>query len=176
MPHKSKKKLYSILQVVTKCQKITLILPGYLRTNIIFLENFYFCNFSRKSILGEALVLGLHLDVVGAGIGPEGPGSPEAPSNMHYVHAWQLFYYNFPGKLFLGESKWSWLSQNTFKIPMNNIMLDNFYAHKCAGKWISGEVLALGLHLEVSGVGFDLDGPGCPVNTFKWPILSCLTS
>ena len=45
-----------------------------------------------------------------------------------------FFYYNFPGKLFLGESKWSWLSQNTFKIPMNNIMLDNFYAHKCAGK------------------------------------------
>ena len=55
-------------------------------TNVITLD-FSFYRSPRKSILGEALVLGLHLDVVGAGIGPEGPGSPETPSNKHYDHA-----------------------------------------------------------------------------------------
>ena len=56
-------------------------------TNIIMLENFCYSNFPRKSITGDVLALGLHLAVLGAGLGPDGPGCPETPSNDQYYHA-----------------------------------------------------------------------------------------
>ena len=40
------------------------------------LDNFSLYRFPRKSILGEALVLSLHVDVVGAGLDPDGPDCP----------------------------------------------------------------------------------------------------
>ena len=46
-------------------------------TNIFMLED----NFPRKSIPGNVLALGLHLTVLGAGLGPDGPCCPETSSN-----------------------------------------------------------------------------------------------
>ena len=51
------------------------------------LDNFYFYSFPRKSIPGDVLAHGLHLDVLGDGLGPDGPGCPEIPSNDQYDHA-----------------------------------------------------------------------------------------
>ena len=56
-------------------------------TNEIMLEKFYHCNFPRKSILGKVLALGLHLDVLGAGLGPDGPGCLKTSSNDQDIHA-----------------------------------------------------------------------------------------
>ena len=43
--------------------------------------------FPGKSIPGEVFALGEHLGVFGAGLGPDGPGFPETPSNDQYNHA-----------------------------------------------------------------------------------------
>ena len=78
---------YTFMSLVLYFAQMVLAVWKHLQmTNVIMLD-FSFYRSPRKSILGEALVLGLHLDVVGAGIGPEGPGSPETPSNKHYDHA-----------------------------------------------------------------------------------------
>ena len=53
---------------------------------ITMLDNFYLYNFPRKLIAGEVLALGVHLDIHGAGLGPDGPGCPETPSNDQYDH------------------------------------------------------------------------------------------
>ena len=50
-------------------------------TNILMLKDFYYYNFPRKSIPGNVLALGLHLTVLGAGLGPDGPCCPETSSN-----------------------------------------------------------------------------------------------
>ena len=56
-------------------------------TNIIMLEKFYHYNFPRQSILGEVLALDLHLDLLGAGLSPDGPGCLETSSNDQDIHA-----------------------------------------------------------------------------------------
>ena len=48
-------------------------------TNMIILDNFGFKKCLKKSISGDVLDLGLHLAVLGAGLGPDGPGCPEKP-------------------------------------------------------------------------------------------------
>ena len=48
-------------------------------TKMIIMNNFYWYKISKNSISGEVLDLGLHLDVFGAGLGQDGPGSPETP-------------------------------------------------------------------------------------------------
>ena len=35
---------------------------------------------------------------------------------------------------------------------------------------LCGKVLALAIHLGVFGAGPHPDGPGCPLNTLKWPL------
>ena len=44
------------------------------------LDSFYFFNFPIKSIPGEVLALGLHLDVLGAGLDPDGHGCLDTPT------------------------------------------------------------------------------------------------
>ena len=55
-------------------------------TNMIMFEDFYYYSFPRKSIPGNVFARGLHLTILGAGLGPDGPGSQETPSNYQYDH------------------------------------------------------------------------------------------
>ena len=56
-------------------------------TNKIMLDNFYYHTFPIISISTVVLALGVHLDIHGAGLGPDGPGCPEAPLNDQYDHS-----------------------------------------------------------------------------------------
>ena len=42
------------------------------------------------------------------------------------------------------------------------IIIDNSYSYNISKNSISGEVLDLGLHLDVFGAGLGQHGPGCP--------------
>ena len=56
-------------------------------TQLIIPNKFCFKNFAQKSIPGRVLALGLLLGVLGAGLGPDGPGCPETTLNDQYHHA-----------------------------------------------------------------------------------------
>ena len=47
--------------------------------NMVILNNYYYCNYLKKSISGDDLALALHLGVFGAGLHPDGPGCPKTP-------------------------------------------------------------------------------------------------
>ena len=79
---------YTLLSLVLDLAQMVLAVRKHLQmTNNIMLEKFYHYNFPRKSNLGEVLALGLHLDVLGAGLGPDGPGCLETSSNDQDIHA-----------------------------------------------------------------------------------------
>ena len=72
--------------VLDLTQMVLAVRKHHKMTNIIMLDNFYVFNFPVTSIPGEVLALGLHLDVLGAGLDPDGHGCPETPANYQYDH------------------------------------------------------------------------------------------
>ena len=80
---------YSLVSLGLDFAQMVLAVRKHLQmTNNIRIDNFYYYNFLRKLILGEVLVL--HLDVLIAGLGLDGPPCPEIPQSNPVNHPQQV--------------------------------------------------------------------------------------
>ena len=78
---------YTLMSLVLDLTLLVLAVQKHLQvTNNIMLDNFYNYNFPRNKSLGKSLLV-LHLGVLGAGLGPDGPCCPETTLNDQYHHA-----------------------------------------------------------------------------------------